>query len=75
MEYTYKIIDDEIILRSDGASIPMDEGNRDYRAYLEWVNEGGEVEIVTTPKPSVQPTVEERLQAAEQTILELMMLQ
>jgi len=26
---------------SDGASIPIDEGNRDYREYLEWVGEQG----------------------------------
>jgi hypothetical protein len=24
----------------DGASIPMDEGNTDYQAYLQWISEG-----------------------------------
>jgi hypothetical protein len=42
MEYTYEIITTEtpsgifqIIKRSDGAFIPMDESNSDYQAYLE----------------------------------------
>jgi len=37
MEYTYEIIETpvgKILLRSDGASIPFDEGNSDYQAYL-----------------------------------------
>ncbi len=37
MKYTYEIMETEfskIILRSDGACIPMDEANSDYQAYL-----------------------------------------
>lgn len=38
MKYTYEIKKDtmgnEIILRSDGAFIPMDTANADYREYL-----------------------------------------
>ena len=37
MTYTYEIIDtglEKIILRSDGACIPMDKANSDYQAYL-----------------------------------------
>ena len=38
MKYTYQIIEiglgEEIILRSDGASIPKNEANSDYQRYL-----------------------------------------
>jgi hypothetical protein len=37
-KYTYKIIEtglSAIILRSDGACIPINEANSDYQAYLE----------------------------------------
>ena len=47
MNYTYKIYNYETpvgigttILRSDGAGIPVNEANTDYKAYLKWVSEG-----------------------------------
>lgn len=46
---TYKIYPDtrETVVRvSDGACIPMDESNTDYKQYLEWVAAGGVPEIV-----------------------------
>lgn len=36
---------DETILRSsDGATIPPDDGNADYRDYLAWVEDGNEAD-------------------------------
>ena len=53
MTFTYKktyldkvnnVIDTTVIIRSDGASIPVDEGNVDYQEYLAWVAEGNTAE-------------------------------
>lgn len=45
----YKIIDSkygQCVKRiDDSAFIPMDEGNTDYKKYLEWVAEGNEAEV------------------------------
>ena len=42
----------EVIKRlTDGASIPFDEANKDYREYLEWVAEGN------TPEPADEDTL------------------
>lgn len=49
MEYTYKYVmsfdgtvSDYSIKRSDNATIPFDEANTDYQAYLKWLDEGNE---------------------------------
>ena len=34
----------DIIRIEDGASIPMNEGNTDYQAYLKWVADGNKPE-------------------------------
>jgi len=36
----------QILLRSDGVSIPFDPANTDYQAYLKWLDEGN------TPEPA-----------------------
>ena len=39
------LLDDKMIVRiEDNAFIPFDEGNTDYKQYLEWVAEGNEAE-------------------------------
>ena len=40
----------EILLRSDGVSIPFDPANTDYQQYLAWVAQGN------TPIPADEPT-------------------
>ena len=40
----YKLAKDNWIIRlKDDASIPMDEANTDYQAYLAWLDEGNTV--------------------------------
>lgn len=56
---------------SDGAFIPNDPGNRDYREYLDWLEAGN------TPEPAPEPpappvlTTEQKLAAAGLTVAEL----
>ena len=52
----FKLVDDGGVIRlNDNASIPMDERNRDYKEYLEWLEEGNEPEpadILPEPVPA-----------------------
>ena len=56
---------------SDSAFIPPDPGNRDYAAYLAWVEEGN----MPDPAPVLEPvpvlTTEQKLAAAGLTVAEL----
>ena len=56
---------------SDSAFIPPDPGNRDYAAYLAWVEEGN----MPDPAPVLEPvpvlTTEQKLEAAVLTVAEL----
>lgn len=58
---TYQLIYQSPYIRrtSDGATIPNDENNADYKRYLEWVQNGG------TPLPAEEPTQEELDKIAE----------
>ncbi len=46
----YKLVKDDLVFGAaknvirvdDGASIPFDEANTDYQAYLKWLSEGNE---------------------------------
>ena len=63
----YKLSDGDYIIRvEDGACIPMDEKNKDYKDYLKWVSKGN------TPLPAdpivpvvPQPTEDERIKSLE----------
>jgi hypothetical protein len=54
------------ISRSDGASIPVCEGNRDYQEYLEYA-EGKTIpeQIIPEPQPDTTPSVNDRIAALE----------
>lgn len=39
-----------VLRREDGAQIPMDEANPDYREYLAWVEEGNTAEPWPEPE-------------------------
>jgi hypothetical protein len=60
----YKLTHFNSIVRvEDGACIPMDEENRDYREYLEWVKAGG----VPAPVDQTFVSAEAAVATTEQT--------
>ena len=56
---------------SDGAFIPNDPGNRDYREYLYWLDAGNTPEPAPEPEPAPVLTTEQKLEAAGLTVAEL----
>jgi hypothetical protein len=60
----YKLSNMTTIVRSDGAHIPSDERNQDYREYLSWIAEGN------TPDPAdPAPARSTTLSPSQQIIL------
>jgi hypothetical protein len=60
--YTYTLLTNGFIQRSDGAVIPVDPLNTDYAAYLAWVSAGN------TPTPVPGPTLQQA-QAAQAALI------
>ena len=56
---------------SDGAFIPADERNADYRDYLAWIAGGNALPPAADPEPVRQRTPAEKLVAAGLTVAEL----
>ena len=56
---------------SDSAFIPPDPGNRDYAAYLAWVEECNTPLPAPEPEPAPVLTTEQKLNAAGLTVAEL----
>ena len=69
---TYQLTSGDTILRTtDGAFIPPDPGNRDYAAYLAWLDEGNTPEPMPIVEPPAPLTTEQKLEAAGLTVAEL----
>lgn len=52
----YKLYENGVQRKSDGACIPECDGNRDWRAYQEWLASGNTPDPMDVPAP---PTVDE----------------
>ena len=72
MNYTYKIINDQIVLRiEDQAFITRVDGNPLHDEYLKWLEQGNEP-LPPDPTPKPEPlTAQQKLEAAGLTIEEL----
>lgn len=69
---TYTLTSYTTIIRDlDGASIPPDEANGDYRIYLTWLAEGNMPNPYDAPPPPKPLTAAEKLEAAGLTVDEL----
>ena len=67
----YQLTTSTSILRlSDGAFIPNDPGNRDYREYLDWLDAGNTPEPAPPLEPAPILTTEQKLNAAGLTVAE-----
>jgi hypothetical protein len=53
----YQLEDGGVIRKSDGAHIPIDPGNKDYRAYQQWLVEGGKPNPAVSESPPVPDKV------------------
>lgn len=61
---TFQLTQGDVIIRaSDNAFIPPDPANRDYQAYLAWLDEGNEPEPAPEPEPVPEPTPLEKLES------------
>ena len=72
MNYTYKIINDQIVLRiEDQTFITRVDGNPLHDEYLKWLEEGNEP-LPPDPEPTPEPlTPQQKLEAAGLSIEEL----
>ena len=68
----YTLTNSQSVIRNvDGAFIPFDPGNGDYREYLKWLEEGNTPEPYVAPPPPPEPTPAEKLANAGLTVDEL----
>jgi RNA polymerase-interacting CarD/CdnL/TRCF family regulator len=70
----YKLLSDNAAIRrlTDGACIPPDHANRDYREYLEWLSKGNTPEPAYTPEELAEKQRAEDAAAQEKLIVEKM---
>ncbi len=69
---TYQLTSGDTILRlADNAYIPQAPGNRDYAAYLAWLEEDNTPDPAPEPEPIPELTTEQKLEAAGLTVAEL----
>lgn len=70
MALTYRLHGDSGVIRSDGASIPADVLNRDWRKYLKWVEEGNTPAPEFTEEEVTHKEIQEEVAALKGDLLQ-----
>jgi hypothetical protein len=75
LPYRYASADQQAVYLLDenggGITIPADPANRDYAAYLAWLEAGNTPDPAPEPEPIPELTTEQKLEAAGLTVAEL----
>lgn len=69
---TYTLTQYSYIIRDiDGACVPDDPANTDWKAYQQWLAEGNTPSPYVPPPPAPEPTIEEKLESVGLSIDDL----
>jgi len=57
----YKLTEQGVLRKSDGANIPAADGNRDWKEYQKWLAEGNTPDPIMTPEEETQKLIDDEV--------------